>query len=754
MTRFIIRLRRWIVLATLILGIGAGVFGAGVGPHLSPGGFEVRGGQTERDRAVVLDKFGPVDPDVVVIVEPAREAPATVAQRIAARVRDASGVGQVRTLGDPGAEGYISGDRHSALVAISLEGDSRAKHLTLTRLEPLLEERDARILLGGEVQAQREAQVLAAEDLSRAELVTLPIIAIALLFVFRGVVAGFLPLLVGGLAIALSTAILRGLAFVTPVATLSVNVVTFLGLGLAVDYSLFIVHRYREELDAGAGIFDAVRQTITTSGKTVAFSAAAVACSMLALLLFPIPLLRSIGIGGGLVTLLAGVIATVFLPALLAMLGRRVDSWALLRRRKGSSTPTIVVVASRAVMRRPGIVALVVGALLLFLGSPILRLQTALNEAATFPKETQTGQVTDRLGADSGFAHLGVSPVSIAVEVAPEATTQELLDATAETAKRIRAMPGVVEVVSPVDVLALLPPSLPLEVRMQMVRPLLVEGSALIHVTTGFVPGSSDSNAFVRTLRSGSPQSVELHVVGAAAMGEEVTRVIAERLPLAILAVTLVTVMVLLLAFGGVFVAIKAVLMNALSLSVSLGILVWVFQDGRLYGLAHAHEGGPINPLLPTLLFAMVFGLSMDYELFLLSRIKESFDKTGDHRESVVQGIGSTAGLITSAAALLVIVVAGMAAGRILFMRELGTAILVAIVIDATIVRVLLVPATMVLVGGWNWWAPARFLRWWQRLGIGVDEAGTSGSPQSTDMSRPKPAAFTDDARAYRSIDG
>lgn len=726
---FIFRFRWAILAVAVVVGVAAAVYGGGVARELDPGGFGVRDGEAERAAELARDRLGRGATDVVALVEvPGRSASdpefQEVLRRVATRVAGTAGVARVDSPLSPGGEPLVSADRRTAMVTVTVAGDVRQKEASFGPIARALRQPGARVMVGGDLAGAVEGQRLAEEDLTRAELALLPVLALLLLVFFRGPVAALLPLMVGGLAIGLATSSLRLLSHVAPIALMALNVVTFLGLGLAIDYSLFIVQRFREELAEGADPAEAVRRALATAGRTVVYSGVAVAASLLSLLWFPIPLLHSVALGGALVVAGTVVTAMVVLPAALAALGGRVDALSFSRSGR-RPRPSRLTGLARVMVRRPAALATVVAASLLLVGLPALRMRTALTDARLFPQGSDVRQVQERLLEPSGFRHLGVSRLSVVVVTDGQVLSVRNGTKVGELEAEIREMPGVTKVFGLADVASRFGATRAADVSPEMLRALrsLVSGdTTVIEVASSYEAGSRQANALVRSIRAAASDDVAVVVGGQAALAEEVRASISLWLPQAIGTVVVVTFVILLLAFGAVPVALEAVVMNALSLAASLGVLVLVFQDGRLEGLLAYQSVGSIDPLIPVLMFAIVFGLSMDYELFLLSRIKEDYDCTGAPRTSVVRGLGQTAGIITSAALMLAVVLAGFAAGRMLFMRELGVGMVVAVALDATVIRALLVPSVMSLLGRANWWGPSHFKAFWRRLGIGVHE--------------------------------
>ncbi len=758
---------RWVGLAALLVTIVVGAWMArGTIEALEPGGFEVSEGKVADTEARLAERFDTAEVDLMLLVGEARGASLIMdpqaRERMASlveRLREHPSVARVVGPNELPTTLGVNGDE--ALLLVSLRGDERAKQNELAEVEALARSVPGlELASGGRLAASVHAQALAREDLQRAELFALPVALLLLLIYFRRPLPALLPIAVGGFAITGTFPLLRGLAELTELSLFALNIVVFLGLGLAVDYSLFLVQRQREELAVGNPVVVALHRTLATAGKTVLFSGVAVIVSLLALAWVPISLLRSIALGGTLVVLLANIGALIILPALLALLGGRVIGKGLL----GGGEPDARLIAKHVgadpsrpfelpkgswariaagVMRRPGLVAGLVGALLLLTGVPFLRMQTATADPRIFPPDSEVHRVhaaasdPGRFAVDPSATHL------LLIESRSGASMLEptQLDALREYATRLQRIPGVVQVEGltslplppsgpTLDQLLVHPEAIPKPLHEQIAA--LVDDDATLMRVASTIPTSSPQardqlDAIMATL----PPGFELSIAGVAAHASELDRALAERLPWAALTVALASFVVLLLAFGAPVVALKAVLMNVLSLTASFGALVWVFQDGRFEDLLDYRSLGTIDPTVPVMMFALVFGLSMDYELFLLSRIREAWLRERDDRRSVAEGLTRTGPIITAAAAILIVVVLGLASGTLSFMKQLGIGMALAILVDATLIRLLLVPATMALLGRWNWWAPGWLSSARERLRLELREGEAEREPSS-----------------------
>ncbi|KIG15590.1 Integral membrane protein [Enhygromyxa salina] len=705
---------------------------------LEPGGFAVSGGTVVQTEEQLATRFGAAQVDLLIlasdsdhaslVADPgARERLGTLQDRLRAlpQVTQVTGPEQLPIS--------LSRDQDEALLLVSLRGDDRTKQAEFEQLEAAARSVDGlEVALGGPLTANVNAQQLAREDLQRAELVALPIALLILLVYFRRPLPALLPVVVGGFAITGTFPLLRALAELTPVSLFALNIVVFLGLGLAVDYSLFIVQRQREELAIGNPVDVALRRTLVTAGKTVLFSGIAVIVSLLALAWVPISLLRSIAWGGTLVVVLANIGALIILPTLLALLGHRVAGAGVLgggpidprlaRVHDRDATPARWARIAAAVTRRPGWVVVVVGVALLLTGAPALRLQTAPADARMFPPTSEIHRVHDAVSDSQRFA---VDPsatqlVLVTTRSGESILTPDALAAVQEFAQRLEAIDGVVAVSGINSMLGagqqlpiaelLAGPGLPPALQAQL-DAVVADDATLLRVVSRLPSSSPQARAQLAAIEARAPDGLEVALAGTAAHAREIDQALAARLPWAALTVALSSFFVLLLAFGAPVVALAAVILNALSLTASFGALVFVFQDGRFEQLLGYRSIGTIEPTVPVMMFALVFGLSMDYQLFLLSRIREAWLRDHDDSSSVVEGLTRTGAIITTAAVILIVFLLGLAAGTLVFMKQLGIGMALAILLDATLIRLLLVPASMGLLGKRNWWAP----RWLTR---------------------------------------
>jgi RND superfamily putative drug exporter len=750
-----------------VLLILAAVAGAGVVSRLQTAGWFAPSDESTRASSLVDQRFEAGPPNVVLLVTaseaggvdtPAAEkAGRELTKKLAART-GVEGVASYWTLRSPtmrsanGRQATISlrvtgdgdqvTDRVSALV-VAAENDAGAR------------EAGMHVQAGGQLAAERETVDLAESDLRRSEVASVPFVAVVLLLVFGSAVAASLPLAVGLFAVVGTLAVLGGLTLVTDVSVFALNITTALGFGLAVDYGLFVVTRFREELDAGREPHDAAVTTVATAGRTVLFSALTVAISLSSLLVFPLYYLRSFAYAGVAVVALAAAAAIILVPALLAVLGHRIDVWPLpwLQQRKGRHRGPRRVRGPHGervpaadtrdtsprrpgrirtgagfwhelalfVMRRPWPVMLAVVMFLLFLGIPFLGARFALPDDRLLPRDSVSHQVAvdirenfPQLASDTLFA--------VAPHVGPLRQADGGID---EYAARLSEVAGVerVDALTGTYVVGE-------RVRAPDAASARFAGrdrdSTWFAVVTSVQSYSAQGETLARTVRalpepaafSRGPGEGVL-VGGTAAHLVDTKHTVATSLPWAFLVVALATLAVLFLFTGSVLIPLKAVVLNVLTLTATYGALVWGFQEGHLQWLVGDFQvNNTLELTTPILMFCIAFGLSMDYEVFLLSRITEEHDRTGDTVSAVAMGLERTGRLVTSAAAVVVIVLAALATSDLTVLKMLGLGLALAVLVDASLVRGLLVPAFMRLAGEANWWAPGPLRRIHARWGL------------------------------------
>lgn len=722
-TRFVTARPRLSLLVALVITALAVLAGSGVADRLGSGGWEDPDAESTYATKALEREFPASQPNLLLLVDAGDAsvddpAVAAEARRITARLageKGVTGVGSYWQADASAAPALRAEDGHEALIAARITGEEKEAGETLDRIAP--EFRGAHgpveVSIGGPVAVRHEMQTTIQEDLVRAEVIALPVTLVLLVMVFGSAVAALLPLGIGIVAILGTNAVLRGLTEVTDVSVFAMNLTTALGLGLAVDYALFIVRRFREELATGAEPLTAVGTTLRTAGRTVLFSALTVAVSLAAMLLFPQYFLRSFAYAGIAVVMLAAAAALILLPAALILLGHRVNSLDLRRlfRRGQPKSPAPAPGAAEGkawtrtanlVMRRAPFFALGTTALLVLLGLPFLGVKFGTADDRQLPSSAESHVVQQHIR--DGFPG---SPGG-GLEVLAEGRATQAQYAAYK--QRIAALPEVLRVDGP----------------------LVKDESAYFTVLPKGEAVDDPAQDLVDELRA-TPAPFDTKVTGAAAVLVDSKDAIAERLPLAAAFIAIVTLLLVFLLTGSVLIPLQAVVLNALSLTAMFGAVVWVFQDGHLSGLLGFTSPGSIETTLPVLMFCVAFGLSMDYGVFLLSRIKEEYDTSGDHEQAVRHGLQRTGGLITAAAVILAVVMVAIGTSRVTNTKMLGLGIALAVLMDAMIIRSLLVPAVMRLTGRATWWAPGPLRRFHTRFGL------SEGEPTPAPATAPAP---------------
>jgi RND superfamily putative drug exporter len=541
----------------------------------------------------------------------------------------------------------------------------------------------AQVKVGGDLGVMRDGMTSSQRDLMHGEMIALPILLIALVFIFGGLRAALLPIVGALVTSAGALSLLLGMTHLTDVASYAVDVILLFGLGLAVDYSLLMVNRFREERAAGADVATAVEHTLITAGRTVVFSALTVGAALAGLFAFDDPTFTSVALGGIATVLVALAAALSVIPALLATLGAKIRP----ARRRNAEDGAFGRIARR-VQRRPLLATLGLAGILAAAVIPFLHVNFGLGDPRTLPADSEGRQVAATLS--TSFPSLRTSPVQVVVPL--PASDARVAAYAAELAQHRGVASVAVE------------------------RGLHGNVSAINVVPAGSSQGAT-AQGLVHDLRANRP-AFQTWVTGSAAFLIDFKDRIASRLPWAIGLIALATFVLLFLMTGSVAIPLKALLMNTLSLGAVFGALVWIFQDGHLAGLLGFQSFGAIELWVPVVVFVFAFGLSMDYEVFLLSRIKEAYDESGDTNHAVAIGLQRSGRIITSAALAVVVVFLGFAAGHTLGIKEFGLALAIAVTVDATVVRCILVPATMTLLGGRNWWAPKPLRRIHRRFGL------------------------------------
>jgi len=687
--RFCVRRRRWVLAAWMLLfiagiTIGMMVFGR---LHDSNGGA----GTESVQGSTIMQQASSMGPTAVVLVKgPPAAAPGTRAAVLAltARLEKVPLVtGAVNVYTRSATRALRSPDGHASVIVVSVRKDSSmmSRMMTVTALRAAARGAvpGATVQVGGDLGVNRDGMVASQSDLYRGEAIALPVLLIALFFIFRGWRAALLPLAAALATVSGALILLMGMTHVTDVAQYSVDVITLFGLALAVDYSLLMVNRFREARAAGADVPGAVEFTAATAGRTVTFSALTVAAALSGLLAFGDPTFTSVAVGGIATVLVALATAVTLIPALLAAWGPK-----LKMAHRQQAEDGFFGRLARRVQRRPVLAAAGVSALLLAAALPFLHASYGLGDPRTLPQGSESRQVALALYAD--FPGLRADPVTV---VAKLPASDPRIPAYAAT---LAHLPGAGAV--------------------SIEQGLYGNVSAIDVIPAGTAQGGT-ARHLVTELREHRP-AFRTWVTGQQAFLTDFKATIAQRLPYALAIIGLATFALLFLMTGSVLIPVKALVMNTLSLGATFGALVWIFQDGHLASLLGFTAFGAIEAWIPVIVFAFAFGLSMDYEVFLLSRIKECHDEGCDTDTAVARGLQRAGKIITSAAFLVIIVFLGFASGQTRGIKEFGLAMAIAVAVDATLVRCILVPATMTLLGPANWWAPAPLRRLHQRLGL------------------------------------
>ncbi|MFH9615002.1 MMPL family transporter [Streptomyces pratensis] len=727
-TRFVTARPRLTLLAALVITALAVFAGGGVADRMGSGGWEAPDAESTYATQALEREFPDSQPNLLLLVDSGGASvddPSVAAEgaRLAERLSAEPGIVGVGSYWRTKSPALRSTDGHEAIVAARIEGDEKAAGEILDRIAPSYRGKHGpvEVTVGGPVAVQHEMQSIIQEDLLRAELIALPVTLVLLVMVFGSAIAALLPLGVGIVAILGTNAVLRGITEFTDVSVFAQNLTTALGLGLAIDYALFIVRRFREELAAGADTRTAIGTTLRTAGRTVLFSALTVAVSLAAMMVFPQYFLRSFAYAGIAVVLLAAAAALILLPAALMLLGPRVNSLDLRRLLRRRGKPAAGAGAGEGpgaadgpgrgwarfsvlVMRRAPVFAVVTTVGLVLLGLPFLGVKFGTADDRQLPATAESRVVQEHIR--EGFP--GSPGGGLEVLAAGAASPGQYADFR----ERIAAIPGVQRVDGPVT----------------------GEGSAYFDVLPEGESVGQGAQDLVRELRA-EPAPFDTSVTGTAAVLVDSKDAIADRLPWAVGIIVVVTLLLVFLLTGSVLIPLQAVVLNALSLTAMFGAVVWVFQDGNLSGILSFTSTGDIETTLPVLMFCVAFGLSMDYGVFLLSRIKEEYDRTGDHEHSVTFGLRHTGGLITAAAVILAVVMVAIGTSRVTNTKMLGLGIALAVLMDAMVIRSLLVPAVMKLMGRVTWWAPAPLRAFHRRFGLSEGESAPPGRQDADEMS-------------------
>ncbi len=737
---------RRIIAITALIMVACGVFGIPVANDLSAGGFQDPTSESAQATKVLIDKFGRGDMELLITVSSEQGADGAAAKAvgtdIASQLQASPYVVEVTsawTAPASAAPALMSKDGKTGLIVAGITGgESGAQKHAKALTGQLVHDRDGVIVrAGGEAMTYVQINGQSEKDLLMMELIAIPLSFLVLVWVFGGLLSAALPLAVGAFAILGSMAVLRAVTFATDVSIFALNLTVAMGLALAIDYTLLIISRYRDELAEGADRNHALVRTMVTAGRTVLFSALTVALSMVAMVLFPMYFLKSFAYAGIAVVTFAAIAAIVVAPAAIVLLGDRLDSLdvrRLARRALGRPEPvrkpveqTFWYRSTKYVMRRAIPISLAIIALLLVLGAPFLGAKWGFPDDRVLPQSQTARQVGDDLRTN--FAVDSARNVTVVIPDAKGITPADL-DGYAAALSQV---PDVSSVSAPGGTFAggrpVGPPSAATGLK---------NGSAFLTVASTAPLFSDASQAQLDRLREVStPAGHSVQLTGVAQINRDSSDAITSRLPLVLGVIAAITFVLLFLLTGSVVLPLKALVLNVLSLTAAFGALVWIFQDGHL-GALGTTPTGTLVANMPVLLFCVAFGLSMDYEVFLVSRIREYWLRSGktraDNDESVALGLARTGRVVTAAALLMSISFAALIAAQVAFMKMFGLGLTLAVLADATLVRVLLVPAFMHLLGQWNWWAPKPLARLHERIGLnesGEDSSAVASSPST-----------------------
>jgi RND superfamily putative drug exporter len=706
--------RRMLALAALV-AVAAGIFGVPVATSLCACGLEDPSSESAMASELLTDKFGVGDVAMVITVSAPDGADGPAARAVGMELVDeltrsphVASVASLWTAPSPERAALVSKDGNSGLIVVGIAGDeSKTQEYAKNLSDKLFRDRDGvTVRAGGEAMMNVEITEQSQRDLLLMESLAIPISFVVLVWVFGGALAAAIPLAVGGMAILGALAVLRGVTNFADVSIFALNLSAAMGLALAIDYTLLIISRYRDELADGAGREEALVTTMATAGRTVVFSATIVGLSMAVMIVFPMAFLKSFAYAGVATVAFAALAALLVTPAALALLGDRLQDFDIRRlARRVLNRPEPIARPleqqplyrwTKAVMRHSLPAGLAVVVLLVLLGAPFLSVKWGFPDDRVLPETASAHQVGDELRAE--FSDDSTTAVGIVV---PDAGG--LMPAEFERYARDLANVAGVAGVTPVRV---------------------ADGSAYLTVHSTAPLFSESSEAQLDTLHAvGGPGGRDVLFAGTAQVNRDSVDAITSGLPMVLGLIAVIMFAVLFLLTGSVVIPLKALVLNVLSLSAAFGAMVWIFQEGHLGGLGTTTTGVLVANI-PVLLFCIAFGLSMDYEVFLVSRIREFWLRSSNSDESVALGIARTGRVVTAAAVVMCISFAALIAAQVSFMRMFGLGLTLAILVDATLVRMVLLPSFMHAMGEWNWWAP----RWMSKLHdrFGIEDGITS----------------------------
>ncbi len=684
---------------------------------LISGGFTNEDYPSFKARELLREEFGLNATSILFIVghddwEPYSAEFSSEVRRLIKQIDQHPDVSDVKSyLTEPG---FTSENGRLALIQAELNLDIEDSLVVLDAITDEMGSGELQVVMTGAPPLYRDIVIASGEDLRRGELVAFPLAVVALLLVFGTVVAAIMPAVVGGVAVAIGLGIVYYIADWRDMSVLSFNIITLLGIGMAIDYSLFYVNRFKEELSGGLTVEDAISQTHAHAGVAILFSGVTSVIGVSSLLLFDLTVLDSIGIGAVIVISVALLSAQTLMPALLSIVGHNINRIQVLRWRFAEGGWGRM---AEQVMRRPFVFLIPTVMVLIALAIPFKDIRPGTSDATILPKSYESRQGYDLLSDEFGWDISTELLVAYTFEGDPfsEANLEELyaFGRALEGLPNVRNVSSIVNLRPTLDVedyleLYVHPDAIYDATAFRLLNNSVRQGVVLFHMNSDLHPFSPEASRLVDEIRAfASEESQNIYVDGGAASTNDLVKSLYSRFPIVAAAVILLTFFSLMILFRSVVIPLKAVVLNVLSILASFGALVWVFQEGHLSGLLGFEARGVTEATTPIVLFAVLFGLSMDYEIFLLSRIKEAYSETGNNRESVKIGLQRSGAIITGAALILIVVGASFVLAEVSTVKSVGFGLALAIFIDVTVVRILVAPALMRLFGKWNWWFPA-----------------------------------------------
>ncbi len=701
---------RSVIAIWIVLLAGLSVLGLGLADRLSAGGFEVPGSQSLRVQETLEQQFPgqSADPVVVLVHATGPQADASlpdVVTRVAAEIETVGGVRSVRTFLDPGAAAQLAPDGATTYLTVAVDGDQSGQMRRAAEIEAVVADLappGVQISVGGRAALYNHQNDISRSDLEKAELIAFPITLIVLLLAFGSVVAAGLPVLLALVSLGMTLGLLYVLTLVMPLSIYVTNIASVIGIGVGIDYALFMVTRFREALRAGRPPKDAVIESVATSGRSVTVSGLTVVVALAGMFLVDIQGFRSMAVGTMVVVTLAVLASLTLLPAVLTLVGARIDRFAIRRPVRARHRVSGWRVWTMRVMRSPIRYLFASLAALLLLAAPLTGIVLGQPSADTLPADSPPRAALDLLS--EGFGPGAVGPVEIVIPTPGGAGDPENVARIGSLTQALAADPGVA------GVLSLAVPGID-------PAPLISGDGALTRVVVVGAdnPQSDAGQELVRRIRAEILPAAGIEdglVGGQGASDLDLTDEIVARMPWVIGGVLALSFLLLVVALRSIILPLKAIVMNLLSVAAAYGVVVALFQWGWGAGLLGFVPEGFIQAFVPLFLFSVLFGLSMDYEVFLMTRMREEWERTGDNQQAVTRGLERTGRTVTSAALIMVVVFAAFTGSRLLAFKAMGFGLAAAVLIDATVVRVVAVPATMRLLGRWNWWIP----RWLDRI--------------------------------------